>query len=277
MEYKHAVTKIPESSWTFLKESFSKESIGPWALIISSTTLLYAFDEEILLEVQRWGRQLNIGNTDKTKSFIQAGQMNIFRGPTDFGSTLYFLGDGWMHAGIGLGFIGIGEASNDPRALNTGIQIFHGMFVSTLFCQILKRSTGRESPEVRTQKRGRWQLFPSFEQYNTKTPHYDAFPSGHVMTSVMTFTVIIENYPEYSWFLLPLEYTWVTLLSLQMINNGVHWASDYPLGIAMGYLAGKIVTRYGREETTIAKKSSPWIVLPVIEENTYGLWVNYRF
>ena len=28
-----------------------------------------------------------------------------------------------------------------------------------------------------------------------------------------------------------------------MLNNGVHWISDYPLGIAIGYGLAKVVTR----------------------------------
>ena len=30
-----------------------------------------------------------------------------------------------------------------------------------------------------------------------------------------------------------------------MINNGVHWISDYPLGLAIGYTCGKIVSARG--------------------------------
>ena len=27
-----------------------------------------------------------------------------------------------------------------------------------------------------------------------------------------------------------------------MMNNGVHWASDYPLGLGIGYMVGKAIT-----------------------------------
>ena len=59
------------------------------------------------------------------------------------------------------------------------------------------------------------------------------------MTATLTFTVLAEQYPEYQ---RPIYYVggaYLTILGLQMINIGVHWASDYPLGIAMGYLIGK--------------------------------------
>jgi hypothetical protein len=31
-----------------------------------------------------------------------------------------------------------------------------------------------------------------------------------------------------------------------MINNGVHWASDFPLGIALGHGYGKYIARKAR-------------------------------
>ena len=36
------------------------------------------------------------------------------------------------------------------------------------------------------------------------------------------------------------------LLGYSMLNNGVHWASDYPIGIAIGYAFAKIAVRNGR-------------------------------
>jgi hypothetical protein len=37
------------------------------------------------------------------------------------------------------------------------------------------------------------------------------------------------------------------LLSFQMMNNGVHWASDYPLALAIGYGLGKVAVSHGRK------------------------------
>ena len=86
----------------------------------------------------------------------------------------------------------------------------------------------------RTEPRGRWRPFPSIRTYNTQTASYDAMPTGHLMTGSLVLTIINENYPEYSSVTLPVGITLLSLLGWQMINNGVHWASDYPLGIAMG-------------------------------------------
>lgn len=242
------VTAIPKTTVRTLKKAFSKEAILPWTAITVSTIGLYAYDRETLDEVQRWGRSTGIGNSDNTKTIIEVGPYPIFRFPSDTGSALYYLGDGWTHFGIAGSFLLAGQMKDGNRAHNTGLEIVHGMVVSTIFSQAIKRSTGRESPSEATEFRGKWRPFPSMNAYSNKTAMYDAFPSGHVMTATLTFTVIHENYPEYSHIVLPVAGTWVTLLGLQMMNNGVHWASDYPLGIAMGYLVGKLSTRLGQDD-----------------------------
>jgi hypothetical protein len=38
----------------------------------------------------------------------------------------------------------------------------------------------------------------------------------------------------------------MALLGFQMMNNDVHWASDYPLAIAIGYGLGKHAVSRGR-------------------------------
>ena len=76
-------------------------------------------------------------------------------------------------------------------------------------------------------------------------PSYDAFPTGHLATAMATVTVIADNYPEYR-FVRPVGYSLMGLLGYAMLNNGVHWASDYPVGIALGYAFAKIAVRNGR-------------------------------
>lgn len=251
------VTGIPTTSLRTLKKAFSKEAIGPWSLITVSTVGLYAADREMLDEVQRWGRDNGIGNEDHTKTVLSVGPYPIFRLPSDTGSALYFLGDGWTHGTIAASFMLAGQFAEGNRAHNTGFEIAHGMIVSTLFSQALKRSTGRESPSEATSARGKWRPFPNPQKYGQHTAKYDAFPSGHVMTATLTFTVIHSNFPEYGYITLPIAGAWLTALSLQMMNNGVHWASDYPLGIAMGYLIGKMSVKLGEPDEE-QEKSSAW-------------------
>jgi membrane-associated phospholipid phosphatase len=269
LPFSSVFTSIPATSKEGLSTSFSKDALPYWGVILGSTALLYQYDEEIYSEMQKKGRDWRIGNQDNTKSFITVGGQELLRLPTDTGSTLYFLGDGWMHTGIALGFVGYGSVTENNRAYNTGLMIIHGMFVSTIFNQALKRSFGRESPEVSTSKRGSWNLFPSFNDYNSKTASYDAMPTGHVMTATMTFTIISERYPEYNSFIYPFGGLWISALMFEMMNNGVHWASDYPLGIAMGYVFGKASVKIlsKKEKDDKENKETSWMFIPSVNGN----------
>ena len=82
-------------------------------------------------------------------------------------------------------------------------------------------------------------------------------------------TVISENYPDYNHVITPLKYTLGGLLAFQMINAKIHWASDYPLAIGLGYMIGKISASYGK---TIVKKNdnrnSSFFLMPSFDK--YG-------
>ncbi len=263
------ITELPSTGWKSLQMGFSKESLPYWGLIIGSTALLYEYDEDIYADTQKNGRKWGIGNGDNTHALFEIGPWPV-RFPTDAGSAMYFLGDGITHFSIAGSMIGYGYFSENNRAYNTGLQLVHGMTVSTVFSQILKRATGRESPYVKTQEQGAWRPFPSISEYANNTPSYDAMPSGHVMTATMTFTVLIDNYPEYEYWLRPVEITWLTLLGWQMVNNGVHWASDYPLGIALGYVCGKTASQLGKKEKPqeTSDDTYSWSVMPVYKNGT---------
>jgi hypothetical protein len=64
-------------------------------------------------------------------------------------------------------------------------------------------------------------------------------------TAMVTVTVLAEDFPEYR-LIRPIGYGLMGLLGFQMMNNDVHWASDYPLAIAIGYGLGKAAVARGR-------------------------------
>lgn len=277
IKYSEVITEIPTTSMLGLKKSFSKEAVPWWAGIITSTLILVNNDEVILRDIQKQGRDLGLGNEDKTRAVISVGEIDLLRLPTDTGSFLYFLGDGWMNFAIAGGFLYNGIENNNTRAFNTSLRIAHGMATSTIFNQLLKRSFGRESPYVRTEYGGKWRPFPSVATYQEKTAQYDAMPSGHVMTSTLVWVIMNDSYPEYSDYLVPAGTIWVSLLGWQMVNNGVHWAADYPLGIGMGYVFAKASMQLGqtqqKQELSTDQKNSffQWMITPYQDYEKQGL------
>jgi hypothetical protein len=262
------LTEIPQTALDSISYSFTKESLPYWAAIIGSTAVLYHYDADIYQGGKNDGQRWGLGNADNTKTVLSGFGFDLVRLPSDTASCLYFLGDGWTHTIISLSFFADGYFTDNPRPYNTGLEIIHGMITSTLLSQVVKRATGRESPNMSTEERGRWRPFPSVTAYQDHTAQYDAFPSGHIMTATLSFTVINENYPEYFWYIAPIEGLWLTALGFEMVNNGVHWASDYPLGIAMGYVVGKMSARLAeRNEHAKTKKAHAWTFFPTVAGN----------
>lgn len=226
----------------YARETFRREKIPAALGLAASTGLLLHYDQKLISGAQKRGRRLGLSNVDNTTPYIKAWGLPIFRGPADTGSALYFLGDGWLHFSICGGFYAYGSFARSPRAVRTAYALLEGIGTTALATQFLKRTTGRESPFVATAEAGKWRIFPDQGDYNTHVSHYDAFPSGHLATAMMTVTVISTSYPEYP-AVAPVGYGIMALLAFQMMNNGVHWASDYPLALSLGYSFGKIAAR----------------------------------
>lgn len=270
--------KVPQTSIYTFKTSFSKEALPGWAAIVGSTAVLYYYDEKLYRGSEQIGRDLGIGNDDNTRPVVSMNGQDLLRLPSDTGSFLYFLGDGWMHFAIAGSIMGYGYASDHSYEVNTGIILVHGMLVSTIFNQTLKRSFGRESPNVKTQERGAWRPFPSFNEYNQKTAEHDAMPSGHVMTATLTFTILAERYPDQKVAIYSVGGVWISALMFQMMNNGVHWASDYPLGIAMGWVIGKASTKIvGNMAESQIEKETSWNFLPISKDGGMGMMALRQF
>lgn len=255
---------------------FDKEHVPYFLGIAASTAISIYYDEDLLIGAQKLGRQWNIASEDHTKTFFEVFGFNV-RFPTDLGSSMYFIGDGWTHSSIAVGFWGYGYFANDYRAWSTGYALLEGLWTTGVTTQFLKHITGRESPVVRTRDRGRWDFFPDQRKYHKDVPAYDAFPSGHLATGTMTLTIIAENYPEYIW-IKPVGISLLTMLSYQMMNNGVHWFSDYPLAIGIGYAFGQVaVNNYRKIENAHAKAKtqrnyeSVYLFNPLISSRSLGL------
>ena len=271
--------RAPADFGSFVSDSFKKDKLPWFAAITASTLILIEYDQKIYDNTRKLGKKLGISSKDKTRTFLKIGGVSILRGPTDAGSAMYFLGDGWVNLGLFGYFETYGWLKKDWRASQTGHQLAEGLIVTGFATQVLKRSTGRETPRAASAPRGVWRMFPSFADFQAHRTRYDAFPSGHLATCVMTLTVVAENYPEKK-YIKPLGYFLLTALSFQMINNGVHWASDYPLGLAIGYGIGRAIAVNGRASGRRAapQTASNFNFYPYLNPNgAIGGGLAYRF
>lgn len=231
--------------WEGPKMLFRKESIWPAAGVTASTLILIVFDEKITARVQQFSRFINLAPTNNAKNISPIDGLPFYV-PTDLPSGLYYIGDGITEVGVNLGFYIYGLAKKDNRALRTASQLTEGLISVGIWVQLLKHISGRSTAQVNNNE-DKWRWFPSPVKYSKAVPHYDAFPSGHLAIAMTTVTIISSNYPEKRW-IKPIGYSLMGLCGFQMINNGVHWAGDYPLAILMGYGFGKLISSRGKTE-----------------------------
>ncbi len=240
----HFISYAPTDLKLYGRKTIQKGNIMKMGIILSTTALLVAVDQPIIDESQRFGKRLHISGQTKNKAIFHVAGYPIYV-PANFGSGLYYLGDGFTDIILTASFFGYGLVAGDNRALQTSSQLAEGLITVAVVIQTLKHVTGRQSPASSTQPGGKWTPFPNQVEYHKHVPRYDAYPSGHLATAMMVVTVIADNYQEHK-YIKPLGYSLMTVLAFQMLNNGVHWASDYPLALSIGYSLGKIATSRNR-------------------------------
>jgi hypothetical protein len=283
-------TNIPRNLKSSWDKAFNTRpaTLWTWGAILSSSVIFYIYDEKIYNHAQKLGRSLGLGNNDHTKTLIKINDIAIFRGPTDLASSMYFIGDGWTQGITAASFAIYGSLNDNNRAMQTGSQIMNSLLSGSIPTQIIKRATGREDPYRTTEYRGKWKFFS--DRYDDDVSAHDAVPSGHLMAVTSTLTVIDTNYPEYRHIIRPLAISLLTLVSFQMVNLGVHWISDYPLGMGIGYVTALSALEIGRKNSANkllnkrAQITNPldWKFIPSftansINQRTYGLTGIFNF
>ncbi len=188
------------------------------------------------------------------------------------------LGQGSSHLALAAGIAGVGFAIGDARALRTAGEITESFLACGTVVQLLKHVTGRESPASATSRNGRWSLMPNQGAYLHDVPKYDAFPSGHLATSMSTLTVIVENYPELKPWLQPLGYAVIGCVGIGLCSSGMHWWSDFPVGLYLGYRFGMAASHRSEPAAGRAGLStlSRLSVAPLITSRAEGVTFLYH-
>lgn len=238
-----ALREIPATVAATFQRGVSPENLPEWGAVVVSTLALYAADEYLLDKSRMLARRVGLPPTHPSINLRFAGMKLPI--PTTLGSAIYFLGDGATDMLVAGGFLVHGLRKNDNRAIMTASEITSGLVSLGVYTQLLKRSFGRQTPNESTVPRGRWRPFPSQGDYNRNIPAYDAMPSGHLAAAMSTVEIVALNYPEKS-IVRPLGYTLMAALSFAMVNNGVHWASDYPLALLIGGGVARVTVARGR-------------------------------
>ena len=253
------ITHLPLDAKGIVVTTFKKENIKPLLLIAGATLALIPADETVSNGVKQFSENIHFHSEEEYRDIInlKAGKTNIsiLKAPKNLNTAFYQMGQGFPSLLIGAGLFTYGKIKNDYRALSTASQLTETFILMGVGTQILKRITGRQSPGMGTDETN-WHPFPSFKNYQNNTPNFDAFPSGHLATLMSTVTILAENYSEKK-YIRPVGYSLIGLVGFSMINNDVHWISDYPMAIALGYICAKQVVKRNRKIAgTISSKKN---------------------
>ena len=237
----HFITNVPDNIFQIFKYPFGKTHYKNFLITVGATAVLIPFDIAVSKGVKHIGEQIHLSPETEYKVPIKFGKTNILKIPQNLNSALYQLGEGGTSMLLAGGMYLYGKIKHDKTAEATASDLTETFFTMGITTQIIKRVTGRESPseESLLNKGGKLRPFPSIRNYQNNTSFYDAFPSGHLATMMATVTTMALNYPNKKW-IKPVGYTLIGLTGFAMVNNDVHWLSDYPLALALGYVSAKI-------------------------------------
>jgi membrane-associated phospholipid phosphatase len=233
------ITHVPDDLWQIAKSPFKKENLQGVVAVALSTAILIPLDQPLLDGVKNFSTNIHLHAETDYHVLVRSGNTKILKIPKNFNTALYQVGEGGTSMMLAGGLFIYGKLNKDYRALQTASDITETFITMGITTQLLKRSFGRQSPFMSTQRGGAWHPFPSLHDYQTNTSNYDAFPSGHLATMMATVTVLAFNYPEKKW-IKPVGYSLIGLSGWAMMNTDVHWISDYPLALALGYISAKI-------------------------------------
>jgi hypothetical protein len=122
----------------------------------------------------------------------------------------------------------VGRLKDQPKVSHVGMDLLRSLLISEGLTQTLKYTTKRERPD----HSGR-----------------NSFPSGHA-ADTFAFATALERH--FGWRGAIPAYAFSSYVAISRLPANRHWLSDAVFGSAVGIIAGRTVTRHGRENYPVA-------------------------
>lgn len=245
--FKSMIVNIPNDLGDWWKITFSKENAPQLAGVLGLTVGLLPVDYDGWHMVYT-----SAENNPGMKKFYKDTEI-LSAGVFQIGSSAFFVA--W-----GLG--------GNSRAMKTAYEIGETVLSSGVIVQVMKRATGRESPNRHKRNDHEWHSYPGEAKYRKDLRNYDAMPSGHMSSAFAVFRVIELNYPEQRW--IPyVGYPLIGAMTLACVGTNIHWWSDFPIAFALGNSFAKIVhRRYTKDDQ--GKATALWNPDIGVGASTFG-------
>jgi hypothetical protein len=117
----------------------------------------------------------------------------------------------------------VGRIKDQPRVSHVGMDLIQSLVVAEAITQTLKFATNRERPDGSDNH---------------------SFPSGHA-ADTFAFATALERH--LGWRYAVPAYVFSSYVAISRLPADRHWLSDAVFGSAVGIIAGRTVTRHGRE------------------------------
>ena len=134
-----------------------------------------------------------------------------------------YLGNSYTLLPAALTVYVIGRAKDRPKVSHMGMDLIQSLAVSEALVQTLKYTTRRERPDGSGK---------------------NSFPSGHA-ADTFAFATALERH--LGWKGAVPAYIFASYVAISRLPDDRHWLSDVVFGASVGIIAGRTVTRHGRQ------------------------------
>ena len=117
----------------------------------------------------------------------------------------------------------VGRIKDEPKVSHLGMDLIEALAMSEALTQTLKYTVRRERPDG---------------------SGANSFPSGHA-ADTMAFATALERH--LGWRYAVPAYAFASYVAMSRLHKNVHFLSDVTAGATVGIIAGRTVTRHGRE------------------------------
>lgn len=159
-------------------------------------------------------------------------------------NALAFLGGPGPFA-VGGALYAAGEIGSSNRLAGLGVSVTEGVVLAAALNGLVKGVAGRALPNATTAEPGEFSFGRGFHDGNGS---FVSFPSGHTAAAFATAAVVSNELstwkPSAARVATPALYSVATLVAVSRVYQNLHWASDLPLGAAIGVWSGKTVVHW---------------------------------
>jgi|KBSSwiS6_1023812.scaffolds.fasta_scaffold06945_4 membrane-associated phospholipid phosphatase len=144
-----------------------------------------------------------------------------------------YLGDTPEQLAFSIGTWAIGRRMHKPKMSHLGMDLLRAQALTEMLVQPVKFATRRERPDLSNRQ---------------------SFPSGHAAVTFATAAVIERHL---GWRRSLVAYGIASYVAASRLHDNRHYLSDVVFGAAVGSIAGRTVTKHGRDIWTLTPAAVP--------------------